>query len=142
VDAARTAASEFKIGGSPISHLLKRPNFGPADLPEELRTIAPPEIWALLEADVKYEGYANRQAEQNRVVARRSEQRIPDGLDFGSVAGLRAETRQRLGAIRPTSLGQAARISGITPADISILSIWLSKNDLQSKTPEPVPAQK
>jgi tRNA uridine 5-carboxymethylaminomethyl modification enzyme len=142
MDAARAAANEFKIGGSPIAQLLKRPDFKPAELPEELRAIAPSEIWDLIEAEVKYEGYATRQAEQNRVVARRSEQRIPDGLDFGRIAGLRAETRQRLAAIRPTSLGQAARISGITPADISILSIWLYKNDLQFNMPALVPAQK
>jgi tRNA uridine 5-carboxymethylaminomethyl modification enzyme len=142
MDAARVAASQFKIGGSPIAQLLKRPDFRPADLPEELRAIAPSGIWDLIEAEVKYEGYATRQAQQNRVVARRSEQRIPDGLDFGCIAGLRAETRQRLAAIRPTSLGQAARMSGITPADVIILSIWLSKNDLPLNTPELVPAQK
>ncbi|MEY2439293.1 MAG: tRNA uridine 5-carboxymethylaminomethyl modification enzyme, partial [Verrucomicrobiota bacterium] len=57
-------------------------------------------------------------------------QRIPDGFDFNQVGGLRAETRQKLSAIRPTSLGQAARVSGITPVDVSIISIWLSKKSL------------
>jgi tRNA uridine 5-carboxymethylaminomethyl modification enzyme len=72
-----------------------------------------------------------RQVSQNRAIARQYALRIPDGLDYGKIVGLRAETRQRLGAIRPTSLGQAARISGITPADIAIISIWLSKNILE-----------
>ena len=67
---------------------------------------------------------------QNRILANRDQQRIPDGFDFREVAGLRSETRQKLTAIRPTSLGQASRISGITPADVSILSIWLSRNGL------------
>jgi tRNA uridine 5-carboxymethylaminomethyl modification enzyme len=141
VNAAWTATRESKIRGIPIFQLLKRPDFGPADLPEELRAIVPSEIWDLIEADLKYEGYATRQAEQNRAVARRCEQPIPDGLDFGRVAGLRSETRQKLAAIRPTSLGQAARISGITPADIAILSIWLSKNALQHTPSQAIAAK-
>jgi tRNA uridine 5-carboxymethylaminomethyl modification enzyme len=68
------------------------------------------------------------------VIARQNSQRIPDGLDYGKIVGLRSETRQRLGTIRPTTLGQATRISGITPADIAIISIWLSKNVLQQET--------
>jgi tRNA uridine 5-carboxymethylaminomethyl modification enzyme len=67
-------------------------------------------------------------------VARRNLQTIPDGLDFGKIAGLRLETRQKLSSIRPTSLGQAARVSGITPADIAIISIWLTKNTLYNNT--------
>ena len=72
-----------------------------------------------------------RQASQNRAIARQNAQHIPNGLDYWQIAGLRSETRQKLTAIRPTSLGQAARISGITPADIAIISIWLNKNLLQ-----------
>jgi tRNA uridine 5-carboxymethylaminomethyl modification enzyme len=90
-------------------------------------------IWELVETDLKYEGYAARQSEENRKLERRRNQIIPDGLDYGKIAGLRAETRQKLEAMRPTSLGQAARISGITPADIAIISIYLSKNDLRCK---------
>jgi tRNA uridine 5-carboxymethylaminomethyl modification enzyme len=93
-------------------------------------SIASPEIWDLFEIETKYEGYVAKQAEQNQVMARREQQRIPDGFDFTRVAGLRSETRQKLAAIRPSSLGQAARISGITPADVSIISIWLSRNGL------------
>jgi tRNA uridine 5-carboxymethylaminomethyl modification enzyme len=89
------------------------------------------ELWELVETDWKYEGYAVRQASQNRAIARQNSQPIPDGLDYGEIVGLRAETRQKLGTIRPASLGQAARISGITPADIAIISIWLNKNDLR-----------
>ena len=84
-----------------------------------------------MQTEVKYEGYVLKQAEQNRVLERRSLQRIPDTLDFNRIAGLRSETRQKLTSIRPTSLGQAARVSGITPADLAIISIWLAKNDLQ-----------
>ncbi len=127
----RQVATETKLQGTCISQLLKRPEFTVRNLPEELRSLAPTEIWELVETDWKYEGYAARQASQNRTIARQNSRPIPDGLDYGKVAGLRSETRQKLATIRPTSLGQAARISGITPADIAIISIWLSKNCLQ-----------
>jgi len=124
-------AIETKLQGIPLCQLLKRPGFGVRHMPEEIRSLAPTEIWELVETDVKCRGYAVRQTGQNREIARRSFQRIPDGLDYAKIAGLRSETRQKLAAIRPSSLGQAARISGITPADIAIISIWLNKNVLQ-----------
>ena len=129
---ARQMVMKAKLAGTPVSQLLKRPDFGINDLPNEIQTLAPAEIWGLLETELKYEGYAARQAGQNREIAGRSSQRIPDGLDYGKIAGLRSETRQKLAAVRPVSLGQAGRISGITPADIAIISIWLTKSRLQS----------
>src|SRR5947209_11568833 len=111
-------AIETKLQGIPLCQLLKRPGFGVRHMPEEIRSLAPTEIWELVETDVKCRGYAVRQTGQNREIARRSFQRIPDALDYAKIAGLRSETRQKLAAIRPSSLGQAARISGITPADI------------------------
>jgi tRNA uridine 5-carboxymethylaminomethyl modification enzyme len=129
----RQLSIDTKLGGIPLCQLLKRPDFGIPNLPEEIRTLAPAEIWETIGTDVKYEGYLSRQAEQNRKVASRNLQPIPDGLDYGRVAGLRAESRQKLTAVRPVSLGQAARISGITHADITILSIWLTKNSLQCR---------
>ncbi len=129
---ARQMVMKAKLAGTPVSQLLKRPDFGINNLPNEIQTLAPAEIWELLETELKYEGYAARQAGQNREIAGRSSQRIPDGLDYGKIAGLRSETRQKLAAVRPVSLGQAGRISGITPADIAIISIWLTKSRLQS----------
>jgi tRNA uridine 5-carboxymethylaminomethyl modification enzyme len=127
---ARLAATEAKLAGIPISQLLKRPDFSVKNLPIGIASLAPTEIWELVETDFKYEGYAARQSEQNRQLQRRHDQTIPDGLDYNRITGLRSETRQKLTTVRPTSLGQAARISGITPADIVIISIWLCKNDL------------
>ena len=99
----------------------------------------PLSIWELLETDLKYEGYAARQSEQNQRLDRKQNQKIPDGLDYDKIAGLRSETKQKLSKLRPTYLGQAARVSGITPADISILYIWLTRNclcDRHTKTGE------
>jgi tRNA uridine 5-carboxymethylaminomethyl modification enzyme len=127
---ARSTAIETKLRGVPISQWLKRPDFGVRNLPAEVVSCVPTAIWELVETDFKYEGYAARQSEQNRQVEGRNEQIIPEGLDYSRIAGLRSETRQKLSTLRPTSLGQAARISGITPADVAIISIWLSKSHL------------
>jgi tRNA uridine 5-carboxymethylaminomethyl modification enzyme len=127
---ARSFATEAKCNGASLGQLLKRPEYRSSDLPDEAIALAPVEIWELLETDLKYEGYAIRQSEQNRIVASRNSQRIPGWLDFNQIAGLRSETRQKLSAIRPTSLGQVARVKGITPADVAIISIWLSRNNL------------
>jgi len=128
---ARVVAAETKLRGVPIAQLLKRPDFGVPQLHREILSSLPTTIWELVETDLKYEGYAARQLVQNRQLERRKEQVIPDGVDYSQISGLRSETRQKLETLRPPSIGQAARISGITPADIAIISIWLSKNYLQ-----------
>ncbi len=133
LEQARLIATGTKLSGIPISQLFKRPDFTVRSLPREIHSFVPVAIWELVETDFKYEGYATRQSEQNRKLESRQNQIIPDGLDYGQIAGLRAEARQKLAALRPTSLGQAARISGVTPADIAIISILLSKNGLQLK---------
>ena len=131
----RLVATQGKINGLLISQLLKRPDFHRENLPKEIASPASAGLWDLIETEFKYEGYAARQSDQNREVARRGLQTIPDGFDFWKVIGLSSETRQKLSAVRPSSLGQAARVSGVTPADVAILSIWLIKKNLQMTTP-------
>ena len=128
---ARMVAAGTKLHGISISQLLKRQEFTVEQLPPDIRSAVPIPVWELLETEFKCEGYAVRQSEQNRQLEHSLKQRIPNGLDFDKILGLRSETKQKLSSLRPTSLGQAARISGITPADIAIMSIWLKKNDLR-----------
>jgi len=135
LEEARATAIGTTIRGVPISQLFKRPDFSVQNLPLEILSCVPAPIWELVQTDFKYEGYAARQSEQNRQLERRQDQVIPDGLDYSKINGLRSETRQKLATLRPTSVGQAARISGITPADVAIISIWLSKNMLQYEKP-------
>ena len=123
----RQTISSTKIDGLAIEQLFKRPGFTVDSLPTDLQRLASRELWELVETDCKYAGYAARQAEHNRTVERRRDDEIPAGLDFSQIGGLRAETRQKLLAVKPTTLGQAARISGITPADVSILHIWMKR---------------
>jgi tRNA uridine 5-carboxymethylaminomethyl modification enzyme len=129
---ARSLAAETKIDNVPISRLFKKADFTAQNLPPELLSLAPIAIWQLVEMDLKYEGYAVRQSEQNLQIEHRRQQVIPDWLNYEQIPGLRSETRQKLAITRPSSLGQAAQISGITPADVAIISIWLSKNMLSN----------
>lgn len=134
LEECRALASQIKVGGVPTSQLLKRHEFRPSDLPEQARAAAPIEIWELIETEIKYEGYLHRQAQQNKELEKRRPQKIPDGFNFNTVAGLSSEARQKLGKVRPTSLGEAARLSGVTSADISILHICIMRNTLYDST--------
>jgi tRNA uridine 5-carboxymethylaminomethyl modification enzyme len=118
--------------GARISQHLKRPGFVHTDLPSEIHRIVPSAIWELLETNVKYEGYTARQTQHNKELSKKNSQRIPDGFSFADVPALSTETRQKLSKVRPLTLGQAARVSGVTPADISILSILLTKSSLSN----------
>ena len=133
LEQARVIAVGTKLNETPVYRLLKWPHFDVRTLPPNILSGVPMSIWKLLQTDFKYEGYAARQSEQNQRLDRKQNQKIPDGLDYDNIAGLRSETKQKLSKLRPTSLGQAARISGITPADISILHIWLNRNVLRDR---------
>jgi tRNA uridine 5-carboxymethylaminomethyl modification enzyme len=126
----RELANDKKVSGTRISQLLKREDFRVADLPNDVRGSVPSEIWDLVATDIKYSGYSNRQSQQNKELGKSSRQVIPDGFSFEEVTGLSAEAKQKLNRVRPTSLGDAARLSGITAADISILHIWLRRSNL------------
>jgi tRNA uridine 5-carboxymethylaminomethyl modification enzyme len=134
LEQARIIAASTKLNGASVSRLLKQPDFDVKTLPGEALSCVPLSIWELVQTDFKYEGYAARQSEQNQRLERKANQKIPDGLNYDKIAGLRSETRQKLSSLRPTSLGQAARISGITPSDVSILHIWLNRNDLREQS--------
>jgi tRNA uridine 5-carboxymethylaminomethyl modification enzyme len=126
----RHSVREITVDGRPLTALLKMPECKPESLPAQIRQIAPQDLWDLVETDLKYEGYVQRQTAQNAKLFRDLHRVIPADLDYESITGLRRETRQKLSAIRPPSLGHAARVSGITPADVSIISIWLQKKKL------------
>jgi tRNA uridine 5-carboxymethylaminomethyl modification enzyme len=79
------------------------------------------------EVEIKYAGYIQRQSTQVRRFQRQETMRIPSDLDFAEVKSLRREARDKLARIRPQSLGQAARIAGIAPADVAVLAIHLEK---------------
>jgi len=80
-----------------------------------------------IEIMIRYEGYLKRQESQMAAFARMEEMKLPEGVDYMKIDSLRIEARQKLNKIRPETLGQAARISGVSPGDISVLMVWLEK---------------
>ena len=78
--------------------------------------------------DLKYEGYIQRQLKQVEEFSRMESRKLPADLDYEAVTGLRIEARQKLNEIRPDNFGQASRISGVSPADIAALMVWLEQN--------------
>ena len=86
-------------------------------------------LWPLIETEFKYEGHLERQQVQINRMARQEQKAIPAWVDYSALHGMKTEAKIKLQQIRPLTLGQAARVSGITPADIALLSIWLEKRE-------------
>lgn len=125
LEAARLAATTTRLAGRTLAELMKQPAFTAASIPPEVRERFGTEIWNLVATDLKYEGYVQRQNRQHMQVSSNHDQPLPTGLDFERIPGLRPETRQKLATEVPRTLAHASSISGITPADISIIHIWL-----------------
>ncbi len=87
----------------------------------------PPGLLAQAESDVKYEGYVRRQDRQVQRFRSMEERRIPASFDYAAATGLSAEAQEKLSRIRPLSIGQASRISGVRPADIAVLLLHLQR---------------
>src|SRR5437764_2705951 len=128
LEKVRTSVRELKYEGKAVAALLKMADFPLDALPPYILGTASPELWELVQTELKYEGYVRRQTGQNEKLARGHARPIPSDIDYEQIGGLRRETRQKLAAVRPDSIGRASRVSGITPTDLSIISIWLDKN--------------
>jgi tRNA uridine 5-carboxymethylaminomethyl modification enzyme len=124
---ARELAAISRIDQFRAEQLLRRPDYGTDQLPDSLRSQFDSDIWRQVEIDLKYEGYIRRQEDSVARAKRAETKQIPPTIDYASVHGLRIEARQKFTTIRPATLGQAGRISGITPADIALLAIHLEK---------------
>lgn len=119
-----------RIEGQTLQQWLRRPevdfDFIMSKAAESLGKVAV-DLRASIEMDIKYEGYVNRDLLQVERMKKTEEQRLPAEIDYTEIRALRRETREKLQAMRPQTLGQAGRVSGITPADIGVLSVWLKK---------------
>ena len=115
--------------GASLIALLRRPEVHYEDLRQfdpEMPDL-PAAVAEQVEISVKYEGYIQRQLTEVEELRRMESRSLPEDLDYPSIQGLRLEAREKLDAIRPRNLGQASRISGVSPADIAALMIWLSR---------------
>ena len=112
-----------------LSDLLRRPQLTYEHLTpfDPSRPPLPREIREEVEIQLKYEGYIARQEKQVAEFRRAESRLLPPDIDYHTIRGLRLEARQKLSEIRPVSVGQASRISGVSPADTAVLLIWLEQ---------------
>ena len=120
-------------GPQKLADILRRPGIsakevleavGEEDLPDE-------EVLESLETEVKYQGYIEKQRQQVEQFRALENRKLPKNMDYMAMQGLRIEARQKLQAAQPENIGQAARISGVSPADISVLLVYFEKEHMQ-----------
>ena len=115
--------------GIRLVELIKRPQLSYEVLKDidDDRPDLDPNIFEQIEIEIKYEGYIKKQLAQVEQMRRMESRTLPHDLDYRTIKNLRLEAQEKLNKVHPTNLGQASRISGVSPADISVLVIWLSK---------------
>lgn len=113
--------------GKSLAQLLRQPQYSYADLPQEAPSLDK-EVIRQVEIEVKYSGYIKREKERIEISRKQEKQLIPKDFDYDQVKSLRYEAREKLKRIKPENLGQAARISGVNPSDVSILSMWMKRD--------------
>jgi len=118
--------------GVKLDHWFRRAENVWQMLPEEILELYPQELWPILETDFKYEGHIERQQRQVDKLSKMEKKKIAADIDYEAIVGMKREAKQRLAEIKPQTLGQASRISGITPADITLLSIWMDKRNKEA----------
>ena len=116
--------------GCRLIDLIKRPQLDYESLAEfdKDRPDLPKEVFEQVEIEIKYEGYIRRQLAQAQEMRRLEEKKLDENTDYTTITGLRMEAQEKLNKVKPKSIGQASRISGVSPADISVLMIYLKKH--------------
>ena len=133
LDAMLAQAGADPVAGSArLSDLLRRPRVSYALLApfDPDRPALPRAVTEAVEIRLKYEGYLRREQKQVEEFRKAENRLLPPDLDYASITGLRLEARQKLNKVRPISVGQASRISGVSPADVAVLLIYLQQNGL------------
>ena len=131
LNAMLTARDSAPVANSArLADLLRRPQVTYADIApfDADRPALSAAVTEEVEIQIKYAGYLARQEKQVEAFKKEENRRLPQDIDYENIHGLRLEARQKLGQIRPMSIGQAGRISGVSPSDIAVLLIWLEQN--------------
>ena len=117
--------------GTSLAELIRRPELNYEVLApiDEDRPELPDEVAEQVNINIKYDGYIKRQIKQVENFKKLEVKKIPENFDYDDVNSLRIEARQKLKQYQPVNIGQASRISGVSPADISVLLIWLSAHN-------------
>src|SRR6185437_8673170 len=126
IDTELVRLRRTRVGTELLEQILKRPEVAYKDLPNRTDSLSS-EVVQQVEIAIKYAGYIDRQQSDVEKFKSLEGKQIPDSFDYSAVPSLRNEARQKLAKLRPATLGQASRISGVSPADISILTVWLKR---------------
>jgi tRNA uridine 5-carboxymethylaminomethyl modification enzyme len=124
----RRFAETTDIEGIKLAGWLRRPENNVTKLAASIRSSFDSKLWDIHEIDLKYEGYIMRQNIAIDRLRRHDDKKLPRHLDYLNIHGLRTEARHKLSSIRPETLGQASRISGVTPADLALLAVWIERD--------------
>jgi tRNA uridine 5-carboxymethylaminomethyl modification enzyme len=139
LELVRRLLPTLRHDGTPLARWLRRPDSTPDDLQQALQArghaAVPSDALEQVYVETRYGGYLARQERQIERFRRLEATRIPEGLDFAQMPGLRLEARERLAQVGPRTLGQAARIAGISPADVTVLMVWLESGRMQPHAP-------
>lgn len=127
LDRLQQFADATTYDGLKISSWLRRPENFAVNLSDSIRARYPDELWSALEINVKYEGYISRQNTAIARLQRQEDKTLPVLLDYMTIHGMRPEAKHRLASLRPETLGHASRISGVTPADLALLEVWMQR---------------
>lgn len=129
IDALTQKLENTHTSEGSLAKWLRRPESNWKELDAALKGEYAPGIWDQAEIDIKYAGYIQRQTDTVEKTRRLEEKVIPEWVEYTSITGLKREAQTKLQHIQPKTLGQAGRISGITPADISLLAVWLERGN-------------
>ncbi len=134
VEAEMERLGRTRVGTELLAGLLRRPGVRWADLPGE-KAVLSEDVIQQVEILLKYEGYIVRQEAEVIRFKTMEEKQIPAWMDYEKVPSLRNEARQKLGKVRPGTIGQASRISGVSPSDVGILLVWLKRGSSEREIP-------
>ena len=126
IENCRAGLASTRREGKTLEEWLRRPEITWNDLPEAFQRV-PGEVAEAVEADIKYSGYITRDLERIGTMKEMESREIPEGFNYEKVLGIKKEARQKLSEIRPRTFGQAARIAGVNPSDISALAVWATR---------------
>lgn len=133
IEAETERLGSTRVGEATLLQMLKQPGIPYAKLPSADISL-PTEVTAQVEIQAKYSGYIEREEREAAAAARLGACRIPDAMDYATIRSLRIEAREKLSRIRPPDLATAARIPGITPADVAILAVVLKQRSRETQT--------
>ena len=126
----RSYGSTELTSGTTLAELIRRPELSYEKLApiDEERPDLPADVQEQVDINIKYDGYIKRQLRQVEQFKKMENKKIPADINYDEIKSLRIEAKQKLNQIRPASVGQASRISGVSPADISVLLVYLKLN--------------